>query len=289
MVVVDAEEVERVDAAAEFGEKPARKHVPRLPLVLGDLVGAPGELGRVAWRRDVNQRLDVENACRRVFGADRLDRAQRAAHEPPFRFPADVAMRAAVAVARVDLALVRMDDLRLRDRPGEEADLVDRRVDGDLARSAAQRARRRGGEVGESIGEVVGEEIDVVRASVVHQRPEQLQPVPVGDFGEAQRAAEVEAARRRAARDSVRLGDSPADALAHRAQAERGETAIVVVEMLEMAVRANEIERDAVGVAMVRAFEPRHPERAIGMQRVGGWLRGRREHGRAIDLCGPLR
>jgi hypothetical protein len=129
VVVVDADEIERLGAAAELGQERALEHVPGLPLVLGDLVGAPRELGRMARRRDVDERLDVEEARLRILGADRLDAAKRGADEAPLRFPADVACGAVFAAALVDLAPVGVDQVGLRDRPGEKADLVDRRVD----------------------------------------------------------------------------------------------------------------------------------------------------------------
>ena len=113
VVVVDADEIERRAAAAELGKELAVEHVPGLPLVLGDLVGAPGELGRVARRRDVDERLDVEEAGAGVFGTDRLDAAQGRAHETPLRFPADVAPGPVVAAARVDLAAIGMNQMRL--------------------------------------------------------------------------------------------------------------------------------------------------------------------------------
>ena len=102
VVVVDAEQIEGGGAATELGQQRALEHVPGLPLVFGDLVGTPGELGRVPRRRDMDERLDVEKARARIFGADRLDAEQGGANEAPFRFPADVAMpaRPAPAAAR---------------------------------------------------------------------------------------------------------------------------------------------------------------------------------------------
>ena len=174
-------------------------------------------------------------------------------------------------LALVGLAPIRMDQIGLRDRPGEKADLVDRRVDRHGVGAAAQGARRGAGELGEAVGKVVLEQVDVFRSAVVHQRPQQLQAVPRSrPRRSAARARSRSAAGAAAAAHAVRFGDAPADAFAHAAQAERGDAPVVLVDAIEVAVRAHQVERRAVRVAMVCAFEARHPEGSIGSVEIGG-------------------
>ena len=274
VVVVDAEKIERFRLAAELRHEGAGEHVPRLPLVVVDLVGTPGEVRCVRWRHDVRQRLDVQDARARIFGADRLDRQQGSADQPPLRLPADVAVVAFEALAALRLLSIGMDEIALGDRPGEKADLVDRRVDGCAIRHAAQGARRCRCEVCEALREIVGEDIDASREAVVHQRPQHLQAMAVGGVGATQCPAEVEATAR-CGGGAGRLRQAPADALADRPQAERGHPAVVVVEMREVAGHAHQVLRLGTGVDVVGALEAGHPERCVRIQIV---VESRRRH-----------
>ena len=58
-----------------------------------------------------------------------------------------------------------------------------------------------------------------------------------------------------------RLGETPADALAQTAKAERGSVGIVDLEALEVAAGGSHVERPAAAVDMVGTFEAAHPER----------------------------
>ena len=103
------------------------------------------------------------------------------------------------------------------------------------------------------------------------------------ELGEAQRAREVEAPGA-ATGAALGLGEAPADAFANREQAERCNATVVVVDVVEVPVRVHEVERHGVGIAVICAFESRHPEGTIGKGRGDGRCGGNQWHEAVAEI-----
>jgi hypothetical protein len=173
--------------------------------------------------------------------------------------------------------LVRVHQRGLRDRPRQEADLVDRVVDRRFVGERRQRVGNPRSEHGEPVDQAVVAQVDVGRRAVMHQGPNDLQAVAARRLRDALDAREVEAAGRL-------FGQAPADALAHRAQTECGGPFVVLVEAVEVAVGARHVERRAAAVQVVGTLVAAHPERTerpLG-GRVGHARRA--ERGRSPDV-----
>ena len=278
VVVVDADQVERLGRAAQSGVGAAAEQVPGLPLVAAHLLGQAGEVGPVFGRHDVHQRLDVHEARPRVDPPDGVDAGQRGAHQAALDVVA--AVRAGGA-ALLRVAAVRMHVVRLGHRPGDEADLVDGGVDRRLGGVRREHVGGGRGVAREARHHRVVEQAHVGRRAVVHQRPLDLQAAALGGARAAQRAREVVAPRRR-------LGEPPADALAHRAQAEPRGGLVVLLDVVGVAVGPHHVERLRVQVDVVGALEAAHPERAEGRGgRRGGRRLGHRRWGCDAHAGGP--
>ena len=258
VVVIDPEEVEGGAMASELGQERAGDHVPGLPLVCGDLGGAGHEMRCVGRWGDVDQGFDVEEARPGILCADRLHRAQRGLHQPPLDLPADIAANArGLGGCRPYVGTV--DETGFGERPGEVADLVDRRVDRRFrAARSADGARGSACKLCKPVGKVDVEDPGAWRHAVVHQGPENLQAVPGRGLGHAQRPREIERGRRSAAGTQA-----PADAFADAADAEGSQARVVVFEMCQMAVGLCQVQRLPVRIDVVGTFEPCHPEGSI--------------------------
>jgi hypothetical protein len=133
--MVDADQVQRLGAAAELRLDQPADQIPRLPLIGRDALRGFGEFGPVGRRCDMADRLDVEKAGSWIDAAHGVDAGQDRAHEPPLHL---VAARLCALDRLPDkIAAIRMDLGSLRDCPGQKADLVDEVVDRRIVCSTA--------------------------------------------------------------------------------------------------------------------------------------------------------
>ena len=230
----------------------------------------------------MDERLDMEKTRLRILGADRLDGGQAGPDQPALDLVAEVTPLGAGTLFGGRRVAIGEHEVGLGDRPGEKADLVDRRVDAGAFRKRPQRARDGARELGKALAEGIVEQGDHVGRAVVHQRPHHLQAVARGGVGKSHHAAEVEAivARQTKPPGQARLGQPPSNTFADRADAERGEAGVVGVEVAVVAAESDHVEPLAAAVDVIGAFEPRHPERAVG--RAGGAVQ--RGHGAIVPM-----
>ena len=250
--MVHAQRVDRAFAAAELRAEPSEQHVGGLPLEAAEALGL-GHLRRIgaARRHDVHQRVDVQEARARQHLADARHRRQRRGDQTALDLePVGQGLPPRVAA----FADVRVDQVRFTDRPGEVADLVDRRD--PRCRTDVRRERTRGSlrEIGEARDQVVVEQAHARRDAVVHERPRDLEAVPSRGLGHRDGAREVVSAV------AVAVGQAPADALARPVQAHLDEARVVALELVRVPRDGDHVERHAMSVDMVGTLEPAHPE-----------------------------
>ncbi len=249
VVVVDAQHVQVARRASQGGFQAPAQHVPGFELRQGERSGLGGPLLRL--RRavcarigpHVDQRIGVHHACPGLRGPQRIAASQGGLDQQAFEFVATLSGVAPVGMHQVGTAY----------RPAQEGDFVDRLEQRRAVAAPVQRARHLVAEVGEPGGELRGEEIYPRGQAVVVQGPDDLQAVLLRRIRQGMQPANVQRAAGRGA-------CTPADALAHGVQAQPGQGGVVLGEQAGVAVAGIHVQRRAMAVHMVSAFEPPHPE-----------------------------
>ena len=182
VVVVHAQQVQAVGAAAQVGFQAAAQQVPGLPLPAAHHVGLCLQVGPVGRGHHVHQRLHVQEAGTRVNLPHGLHGSQRRAYQAALD---DVATGACGVFIRSRLrrAVGRKQQAGVGRGPGQKADFVDRRVDGRMSQcvvrcgarractAGAQQTRHFSGEARQARDHRVVVQAQVAGQAVVHQRP----------------------------------------------------------------------------------------------------------------------
>src|SRR5580693_7377915 len=234
-VVVEAHHVERRLLAAELGPQAAGDHLERLELRAVIRLGFPVRGRAGGWGGDVDERLGGDEAGARIDLQDRPAGGQRRAHQ--LRLERGAAPdRAGMEVA--DLAA----------SPGPEGDLVDRHVPA-AARGLGSHHLGRGAREGREAAHELGRpDVEPVRQAVMAEVPDHLDPRAPRRPQPWQGLAEIVAPRR--ALDAV-----PAQRVAGREQAGRGQAGVVGRGMEVVPGRGQQVDPPAVGAELARAVE----------------------------------
>ncbi|QQV76494.1 hypothetical protein H5J25_13660 [Sphingomonas aliaeris] len=193
---------------------------------------------------DVDDRIGMNEARIGIDRPDGVHRCDRGSDE------LHLELEPAPAGERVHIA-------HIASAPGQERDLVDRRIETALAGTRrTDVSSRGGGEGGEPFDEFRLPHVDIVRPSVMQQVPDHFRTrLACG------RKLPVEA--RPIVSPGFALDQVPAQAIAHRQDTVLGQLAIIMIGMQVMLARGDDIDPPpVVSTAVGRTFEPALQETA---------------------------
>ena len=252
VVIVQADQVQVARRAAQFRRLPAAQHVPRL-----ELRGTPGgrlrNPVRASGRRGhVDQGIALQEARLRADGTDGVATGHGGAHQLPLAF-----------LARIGPVHIQALEHVHGQAPAGKRDFIDGRIHGRATRIRREKLRCRPAIAGKARHEVRREQVELGRPAVVAEGPVDLQAQLLRHGGALFDERKVELA--------IALGQAPAYAFAHAADAELAQQQVVFAHPVQVARGAVHVQRLAAMGDMVGALVARLPVsqerrcRAIGI------------------------